>query len=135
MTHRTSGAALGLAAVLAGGCAGIPENFKPLEQARAAYRTAQTDPQVASRAPIELNQAERALNEAEALRRSGADESVVAHHAYLAEQRARIASQVGELRTAEAAIATANETRNKVLLEARERERKRSAGSAATHRR
>jgi outer membrane protein OmpA-like peptidoglycan-associated protein len=69
-----------------------------------------------------LNQAELALKEAEAVRQSSADEMTVEHHAYLAEQRARIALQLAELRTAEAAIATANELRSKVLLEARERE-------------
>jgi outer membrane protein OmpA-like peptidoglycan-associated protein len=128
MTYTIKIGALAVVAALAG-CA-TPEN-RALEQARATYRTAQVNPQVTTRAPVELNEAERTLNEAERLWREGADTNAIDHQAYLAEQRANIALQTAELRSAEAAVATTSEQRNKVLLEARERELERTRSVAA----
>jgi outer membrane protein OmpA-like peptidoglycan-associated protein len=66
-----------------------------LEQARAAYIAAQSDPQVREHAPAELDMAARALRDAE---KSGD----TAHLAYLAEQRARIARELATARSNEA---------------------------------
>jgi outer membrane protein OmpA-like peptidoglycan-associated protein len=114
--------ALVLCAALAG-CAMTPEANQSLDRARAAYRQAQAHPDVAARAPVELQVAQRQLQEAERLwNTSGAEPAAVAHLAYLAEQRANIAVQTAEMRRAEAAVATAGNERSRVLLEARTRE-------------
>ena len=111
------------AAVLAAGCAMMPpEANKSVESARSTYRMAAADPEVHLRAPVELQVAERALAEAERLWSSGADPAIVEHHAYVAEQRSRIALKTADFRKAEAAVATSSEERNRVLLEARGRE-------------
>ncbi len=110
------------ALLLAGACATAPQVSAPLDQARATYRMAATDPQVQLRAPVELAMAERSLARAERLWRENEPAESVAHHAYLAEQRSRIALKTAEYRIAEAAVATSREQRTRVLLEARERE-------------
>jgi outer membrane protein OmpA-like peptidoglycan-associated protein len=111
-----------LAAALAAGCAMSPVADQSLEEARAAYRLAVVDPEVQLRAPVELANAERSLAVAERVARDGADSDLVAHQAYLAQQRARIALKTAQYREAEARVATASDTRNRVLLEARERD-------------
>ena len=114
--------AFALTALVAAGCATTPETHNALESARSTYRMAQADPDVQLRAPVELQLAERSLAQAERFWKEGADRGVVGHHAYLAEQRARIAMKTAEYRKAEAAVATSGEQRNRVLLDARSRE-------------
>jgi len=95
-----------LGAALMAGCTAIPRATNELESARAAYRTAAASPEVQARAPVELQIAERALADAERFQKADADPAKVAHFAYLAEQRSRIAIKTAELRTAEAALVT-----------------------------
>ena len=104
---RNQLALLGLALAVAG-CAAVPDAVSThhLENARAAYRAAAASPEVQSRAAVELQVAERSLADAERFYRADADRAMVAHFAYLAEQRARIALKTAELRAAEAALAT-----------------------------
>jgi outer membrane protein OmpA-like peptidoglycan-associated protein len=106
-----------------GGCAMTPQANHSLDRARQAYSQAQAHPDVQARAPVELQVAQRQLAEAERLwNTGGADPAAVSHLAYLAEQRANIAMQTAQMRRAEAAVATAGNERNRVLLEARTRE-------------
>lgn len=103
---RTAYVALCIA--LAAGCTAIPRATNELESARAAYRAAAASAEVQARAPVELQIAERALGDAERFHKADADPAMVAHFAYLAEQRARIAIKTAQLRIAEAAIATSS---------------------------
>lgn len=114
-------AVVAAAAVLAG-CASTPVTNNELDAARDTYRMAVSDPQVHLRAPVELALAERTLAEAEKLWREGKPADLVAHQAYLAGQRARIALKTAEYRNTEAAVATSGEQRNRILLDARSRE-------------
>jgi outer membrane protein OmpA-like peptidoglycan-associated protein len=104
-----------------------------MESARAAYKAAAASPQVQARAPVELQLAERSLGDAERLYKADADPAMVAHLAYLAEQRARIALKTAELRDAEAEVATAGGQRSRMQLElsAREREQALAQGKQA----
>jgi hypothetical protein len=95
-------------ALVLGACAAVPLPSDELERARAAYRAAAANPAVQARAPVELQVAERALGDAERLHHAAVEPARVAHFAYLAERRARIAVKTAELRTAEAALATAS---------------------------
>jgi outer membrane protein OmpA-like peptidoglycan-associated protein len=120
---RAALAALAAAGVLLAGCAGAPvAHNASLDDARAAYRDVSADPQVQLRAPVELALAERALAEAEKLARANAPADRVAHQAYLAIQRSRIALNTAQYRQAESAVATSGEQRNRILLRAREQE-------------
>ena len=113
----------GLAALAAAAaCATAPDPRPALEQARASYQQALAHPEAQLRAPVELQLAGRSLEQAERLQRNGAEAHLVAHHAYLAAQRARIAMASADYRHAEALVADSGEQRNRVLLEARERE-------------
>jgi outer membrane protein OmpA-like peptidoglycan-associated protein len=103
-------------------CVAAPPANDSLAPARAAYAAAQADPDVRSLAPAELDAAGRSLSEAERLAREDADPEEVAHQAYLAERRARIARELTQARANEAEIARAGAERNRVALEARARE-------------
>jgi outer membrane protein OmpA-like peptidoglycan-associated protein len=111
-----------LAAALAAGCAVSPQASRQLEEARAAYHLAGSDPQVRQHAPLELQSAESALAEAVRLAEEGKPTELIEHNAYLAERRSRIAIHTAETRKAQAAIAAAAEERRRLQVEARERE-------------
>ena len=111
------------ACVLVAACVSVPRATNEMENARAAYRLAASNPQVQARAPVELQLAQRALGDAERFHGADADPTMVAHFAYLAEQRARIAMKTAELRETEAAMATAGEQRNRMQAELSARER------------
>jgi outer membrane protein OmpA-like peptidoglycan-associated protein len=112
-----------LAALLLAGCTAVPvANDEALESARSTYREVAADEQVQLRAPVELALAERALAQAEKSWRDRAPADLVAHQAYLAQQRARIALNTARYRKSEATVAVSGEQRDRVLLQARERE-------------
>ena len=115
-----------IAVLLLAGCAvSPPPNPPALEQARAAYSAAQSDSEVLRHAAAELDVAARSLSEAE---RARADEAT--HLAYLAEQRARIARELGHARAnertaLEARLRQAEEERDRALARAKEIEQER----------
>lgn len=117
-------ATLALALALAG-CASTGPTTPALEQARAVYAAAQADPEVLRHAAAELDLAARTLSEAEAAR---GDEA--SHLAYMAEQRARIARQLGQARAndrvaLEARLHDAEEARARAEARAKELEEER----------
>jgi outer membrane protein OmpA-like peptidoglycan-associated protein len=110
-----------VAAALAAACSGMPQN-DTLVQARDAYARARDNPHVTRFAPQELAEAARTLEQAEQLAAAGKPGEDVAHVAYLAEGRARIATNVAMTRAADAQLAQAERERERVQLEARARE-------------
>ena len=103
-----------------------PPNPPALEQARAAYSAAQADSEVLRHAAAELDVAARALAEAE----NSKTGEEAAHRAYLAEQRARIARELGHARAnermaLEARLRDAEEARDRALARAKEIEQER----------
>jgi OmpA-OmpF porin, OOP family len=112
------------------GCSG-PMRPVALEQARTAYVQAQQDPQVATHAPVALRQAEEAVNRAEQTWQEHKDTEEAQHLAALAERRVEIARATAEKNMAEANIQELNQTRERVLLEARTREAQRAQQQAA----
>ena len=106
-------------------CAVSP-NRPALEQARAAYSAAQADSEVLRHAAAELDVAARALADAE----NSKTGEEAAHRAYLAEQRARIARELGHARAnerqaLEARLREAEEARDRALARAKEIEQER----------
>ena len=122
--------AVALACLLSAGCVAIPHATYELESARAAYQSAAASSVVQARAPVELQIAERALADAERLHNASADPKHVAHFAYLAEQRARIALTTAELRNAEAALLTSGDRRGLPQLDLSTRPSGASGGSS-----
>jgi len=86
-----------LATLFVAGCAVSPTSNPSLDQARASYMAAQSDSEVLRYAASELDVASRALVDAERARSPGE----ATHLAYLAEQRSRIARELGHARANE----------------------------------
>lgn len=119
MTMHLRTGAVALAAAIAAGCATTSEPPAALQEAREAYRAAQSNPHVPRFASVELNAAGRALNEAERLWRRDAESDAMAHQAYIAEQRSHIAVNTAEARTARAEIDQADVERRNVVAQSR----------------
>jgi len=120
---------IGLALAL-GACATMPETNPALESARAAVQTAETDPNVAKYAPLDLDRAKKDLGAAEqaALDHRDAD---VAQAAYLAAQNARIAQAHGAAKADDARVAAGQSERDRIMLASRTREAQNAKAAAA----
>jgi outer membrane protein OmpA-like peptidoglycan-associated protein len=109
-------------AVLLAGCSSMPTTTPSLDQARGDFVAANTNPQVASYAPLEFKQASDALDQANAAaaRRDSLDR--IDQLAYLAKQKIATAQQVASQKAAEADIANAGRQRDRLQLQARTNE-------------
>lgn len=112
-------AVLALAATalaFAGACANPPP--AALEEARAAYDEASSDPLVTSKAPVALYEAQKSLERAERAWEEG-DETETRHRSSLARTRVEIARVSAQGEQARARSRELAEERERVLLEAR----------------
>ncbi len=115
-----------LATLLITGCAVSPPGNQALDQARASYAAAQSDSAVLRYAATELDAASRTLGDAERAR----SPAEATHLAYLAEQRSRIAREIGHARAndreaLEARLKEAEEERDRAQARAKEIEQER----------
>ena len=127
--HRSSLAlavAVGITALAA--CSGAPPRNADIAAARSAVQTARSDPAVTRNAPLELEQADQALTRAENAWAEERDEEQARHLAYLAGQRATIATNLGGQRQIEQEIRDTGAERERVRTEA---ERRRAAAATA----
>jgi outer membrane protein OmpA-like peptidoglycan-associated protein len=110
-----------LAAVLAA-CASAPQRNDQLEQARAEVQTLSSDPLAQQAASADVDAARASLNQADTAFQQKAPPEKVNQLAYLALRHA----QAGEARISEARsrqeVARAQQDRDRILLQARERE-------------
>ena len=111
-----------VAALVLAGCSSMPERNARLDQARADYSAAQSDPRVASLAGGELKQAGETLQRANQASDKREDVAVVDRLAYLADQQVTIARETARRRDAELSAANANTERERVRLDARTQE-------------
>lgn len=130
--------ALVCAAVMLVACGTAPKH-PVLEEARSGYNTAQSDPNVTKLAALELQEAGKALQNAERAHAKGEDKEVVDHLALVAKQRVLIAQEIAKQKTTEAEVANADIEREKVRLEMRTAEaeaakQQAAAAEAATQR-
>lgn len=109
-----------ISALVAAGCAVGPN--ADLQRARASLAQAQTDPQVVSYAPAQLQEAQQTLNRAEYVWREDGDRAEAAHMSYLVEQQAGIAVAKAKQAEAEAEARRLADERDRVRLSARTRE-------------
>ena len=112
------------------GCGHTPPRPMELDQARMAYTEARDNPQVASRAPVALRQAEEALLHAEQTWDEDKDVREVQNLAAVARQRVEIARAAAEQKQAEAELEELSATRDRLLLDARTREAQRAQEEA-----
>ena len=100
------------------GCGGIPANHPDLLRARDTYEDAKEKTWVSEMAPVEMYEAEQALQKAE-----GAENvKDLEYLAYLAERRSQIAVAAATQRSAKKEIGELAKEKNAVLLNAREAE-------------
>jgi outer membrane protein OmpA-like peptidoglycan-associated protein len=96
---------LAVLAVAAAGCVTVPEQDAVLQDAHVSVAAARSNPQVMTYAPIELEQANAAMRDADELAARGGTIGEVHRLARLANQRATLAQDVARSRSAEAALA------------------------------
>jgi outer membrane protein OmpA-like peptidoglycan-associated protein len=109
-------------AVVLGACAAAPRSSEQLEQARAQIQSLSQEPLAQEAAGRDLEAARKSLQQAEGAFQQKQPPAVVDHLAYIARRHA----EAGEARVLEARsrqeVARAQEDRNKILTEARNRE-------------
>lgn len=99
-------------------CASTPPN-STLQQAEVQVGALNQEPLIARYAPLEAERARQYLELAQASSRNGANETVVTHQAYLANQQAEIARQVASAKAAQDEVAQADTLRAQALLASR----------------
>jgi uncharacterized protein YcfJ len=104
MFRKSARSVLMIAVLAAAGCASVPERDAVMEDARISVNAARSNPQVASYAPAELNQAISTLRQAEDLAARGGRVGEVQQLAMLASQRAALAQEAARARSEEAAL-------------------------------
>ena len=104
MLRNSAKSVLVLAMLAAAGCVSVPERDPVIEDARISVDAARSNPQVASYAPVELNQAVATLRQAEDLAARGGRIGEVQQLAILANQRAVLAQEAARTRSEEAAL-------------------------------
>jgi len=112
----------GLALLLAACATTSPESESALEQARAAVQRLEAQPMASQTAGKALQDARDALGNAEAAERAKRPPEEVIHLSYLARRDADIGEAVIAEQASRAAMAQAQAQRERVLLDARERE-------------
>jgi OmpA-OmpF porin, OOP family len=129
ITLKTSLLALAGAALVTA-CASRPERFEPLEEARAAVQSVSQDTVAQQVAGEQVQEARNALAAADRAFEEGENNEDVAHLAYVAERNAQIANAIADEQRARQQIARGEAERNRVLLEARNREIDRATEAA-----
>jgi outer membrane protein OmpA-like peptidoglycan-associated protein len=110
------------AALLLGACSSVPNSNTALVNARAAFDSAQNNPQTRELAAADLAVASTALNRADEAFKRGDSLAEVDHLAYLASQRVGIAQQTAKQKAADAQLVSAEAERDRTRLAARTNE-------------
>lgn len=118
-------------AILLGACSSVPRTTSQLDSTRSDFVAAQNNPNVARYAPLELQQASIALDEANAA--ANHDDSVekIDKLAYIAKQKIALAQEVAKQKNAEAEIARSAKERDQMRLDQRTAEADQAKNSAA----
>jgi outer membrane protein OmpA-like peptidoglycan-associated protein len=114
-------ALVAICSALFAGCASTPHN-DALDMAHADVSAAATNPDVVARAPLELREAQEALDRADRALREDEPTVEVDHQAYLASVRARTAQDLATARRSTDELAQVQSEVDRVRLAARTRE-------------
>ncbi|OGQ94536.1 MAG: hypothetical protein A2521_05030 [Deltaproteobacteria bacterium RIFOXYD12_FULL_57_12] len=115
--------------MLAGCTPAVYENMS-LAAADKAFTSAQADPEVAGKAPLEWKLAEAAQARAAKALRDGADKAEIDHLAYLAQQQTLLAVEIAALRRAEQDVEAAKAEHELLLRNVRSAEVERALALA-----
>jgi outer membrane protein OmpA-like peptidoglycan-associated protein len=117
------------------GCATTKQENPLLLSAHNAFTQIQNDPNINKYAPLELQEAKIAIEDAQKSWEVGDDSAKVEHLAYMAKQKALIASEVSSMKKADKELESASTERSLVLLGARTKEAEQSLSEAEKARR
>ena len=117
-------------AALLTACNSMPTNTSMLDQTRNDYRSAQSNPKVASYAPLEMKQASDAMAKANAAAANNDSTEDIDKLAYLAKQKIALTQEVAKQKSAEADVAKSGTERDKMRLDQRTREADQSRTAA-----
>ncbi|MCP8900110.1 OmpA family protein [Gilvimarinus xylanilyticus] len=119
MLKRTLASSSILALVIASGCATTQEPDDRLERLRDQYAMVSTTEEASEYAPVQLEEAEEAIDKLEAMLNADAKPQQVQHQVYLVERKLQVATQTARMNEADEMVENAGERRNKLLLDAR----------------
>lgn len=137
MFGKSAKSVLVIAILAISGCATFPERDPALDNARLSLDAAEGNPQVATYAPTELEQAAATLRQADDLAANGGRYSDVHSLALLASQRVAAAQDVARLRSDQAALAaqrTASDARIQADISQRRADAAQLRAAEAQHR-
>lgn len=109
-------------AVLVAACSSLPTTTSLLDQTRADYVAAQSNPKVASYAQLEMQQAGAAMAQANAAAKDDDSAEKIDKLAYLAKQKIALTQEVAKQKAAEAEVASAGKERDQLRLDQRTNE-------------
>jgi outer membrane protein OmpA-like peptidoglycan-associated protein len=118
-------------AALVAACSSMPKTTSLLDQTRNDYLTAQSNPNVATYAPLEMKQAAEALEQANAAARDADSAAKIDKLAYVAKQKIALTQEVAKQKSAEASVASAGKERDQIRLDQRTKEADQAKISAA----
>jgi outer membrane protein OmpA-like peptidoglycan-associated protein len=107
-----------IAIAMIAGCSTTPQNAS-LAEAHGLYNGARTNAEISNLAALELKQASDSLNKADLALSQGESEATVDQLAYLAKQQVAIARETAKRKSAEAAVAKASASSDRMRLDAR----------------
>jgi outer membrane protein OmpA-like peptidoglycan-associated protein len=114
------------------GCGGPPANNPLLNDAREKYEAAHNNESIVRLAPVELKEAEEALDMSTRLWEAKADRTEVDHYAYIAERKTVIARETALLKGSQQEISRGETERQQVMLDVRRAEAQRSEQRATS---
>jgi len=97
-----------------------------LDQARMDYQAAQNNPNVLTLAPLEMRQADAAMNDANRAAKDNESTEKIDRLAYIAKQKIGVAQESTKQKQAEASVAEAAKARDQIRLEQRTNEAERA---------
>lgn len=118
-------------AALVGACSSGPGTTSLLDQTRSEYRVAQSNPNVANYASLEMKQAGDALAQANAAASGNDSAEKIDKLAYLARQKIALTQEVAKQKSAEAEVVSAGKQRDQIRLDQRTTEADQAKASAA----
>lgn len=117
-------------AALLTACNSMPTSTSMLDQTRNDYQSAQSNPKVASYAPLEMKQASDAMAKANAAAANNDSTEEIDKLAYLAKQKIALTQEIAKQKSAEADVAKSGTERDKMRLDQRTREADQSRTAA-----
>ncbi len=118
-------------ALLLGACNTMPKTTTLLDQTRSDYIAAQSNPNVANYASLEMKQAGEAMDQANAAAGDHDSAEKIDKLAYLAKQKIALTQEVAKTKSAQASVAAAGKERDQMRLDQRTNEADQANANAA----